>query len=82
MTTINELFETRNNLFEIAAILYGEDFVFNEDFWGSQTDKDLQDVYEKLDIFGYEEKEPTPQMVEDAKKIMGMVERKRNSKNY
>lgn len=77
---INELLETREHLFEIASILYGDDFVFNENFWGSQTDKDLQEVYEKLDIFGYEHDEPTEQMMEDAKKIIDLVDKQRNSK--
>lgn len=80
MTIIQELLETRDNLFEIASVLYGDDFVFNENFWGSQTDKDLQKVYEQLDIFGHEHNEPTPKMIEEAKKIMSMVENKRNSK--
>ena len=77
---ITELLETRDHLFEIAAILYGDDFVFNEKFWGSQTDKELQEIYEQLDIFGHEHDEPTDEMIEDAKKIIKMVEKQRNSK--
>ena len=77
---IQELLEKRDDLFEIASVLYGDDFVFNEDFWGSQTDRDLQEVYEKLDLFGHEDNEPTEEMIEAAKLIEKMVTNKRNSK--
>jgi hypothetical protein len=31
---IDELLEERDNLFEIASVLYGDIFVTNESFWG------------------------------------------------
>ena len=77
---IKELLQTRDHLFDIAAILYGDDFILNEKFWGSQTDKDLQDVHDKLDLYGYQDDEPTQEMIEDAKKIIKMVEKQRKSK--
>ena len=35
---IDELLEERDNLFEIASVLYGDMFVTNESFWGSPTE--------------------------------------------
>lgn len=78
---IYELLEKKDNLFEIASILYGEMFVSDEKFWGSPTDIQLQDVYEKLEFYGYIEVEPTDEMIEAAKILEEIVVKGRNSKN-
>jgi hypothetical protein len=40
---IDELLEERDNLFEIASVLYGDMFVTNESFWGSPTELQLKE---------------------------------------
>ena len=61
---IEELLEERENLFEIASILYGDMFITEDKFWGSPTELQLQRVYDKLDLFGHEDEEPTDEMIE------------------
>lgn len=78
---IQELLEERDNLFEIASILYGDMFITEDKFWGSPTDTQLQDVYEKLEFYGYIEEEPTDEMIEAAKILEKTVEKGRNKKN-
>jgi len=77
---IKELLEERDNLFEIASVLYGDMFVTEEKFWGSPTDLQLQRVYEKLDLFGHQDDEPTNEMIEEAKTIKKIADKGRNSK--
>ena len=78
---IDELLEERDNLFEIASVLYGDIFVTNESFWGSPTELQLQRVYEILDLFGHQDDEPTDEMIEAAEIIKKMVDKGRNNKN-
>ena len=66
---IEELLEKREDLFEIAALLYGDSFVTCKDFWGSPTERHLQEVYEELYNLGYKFPEPTEEQLDDAKKI-------------
>jgi hypothetical protein len=66
---IEELLEKREDLFEIAALLYGDRFISNQAFWGSPTERDLQKIYEQLYGLGYEFPEPSPEQIEEAKKI-------------
>lgn len=75
---IDELLEERDNLFEIASVLYGDMFVTNESFWGSPTELQLQRVYDKLDLFGHEDEEPTDEMIEAAKILEKIIEKGRN----
>jgi hypothetical protein len=77
---IQELLEKRDNLFEIAAVLYGDMFIAEPDFWDSPTERDLKEVYEKLDLFGYEDKEPTNDMIQAAEVVKKIADKKRNSK--
>ena len=60
---IDELLEERDHLFEIATVLYGDMFVTDESFWGSPTELQLQRVYERLDLFGHQDEEPTDEMI-------------------
>ena len=78
---IDELLEERDNLFEIASVLYGDIFVTNESFWGSPTELQLQRVYERLDLFGHQDDEPTDEMNEAAEIIKKMVDKGKNNKN-
>ena len=77
---IEELLEERENLFEIASILYGDMFITEDKFWGSPTELQLQRVYERLDLFGHQDDEPTDEMIEAAEIIKKMVDKGRNNK--
>lgn len=66
---IEELLEKRQDLFDIAALLYGDSFVTCKDFWGSPTERHLNEVYEQLYSLGYKFPEPTKEQLDDAKKI-------------
>ena len=52
---INELLEKREILGDIAAELYGDLWITNEKFWGSPTERDLQEVNQQLINLGWEE---------------------------
>ena len=77
---IEKLLEERENLFEIASILYGDMFITEDKFWGSPTELQLQRVYDKLDLFGHEDEEPTDEMIEAAKILEKMIEKGKNKK--
>lgn len=66
---IEELLEKREDLFEIAALLYGDSFITNQDFWGSPTERHLQELYAEVHDLGYQFPEPSPEQIEQAKKI-------------
>ena len=63
---IEELLEKREDLFEIAALLYGDSFVTCKDFWGSPTERHLQEVYEELYNLGYKFPEPSEEQKDAA----------------
>jgi hypothetical protein len=77
---IEELLEERDNLFEIASVLYGDMFVTNESFWGSPTELQLKRVYDRLDLFGHKDEEPTDEMIEAAELVKKIADKGRNSK--
>jgi hypothetical protein len=56
-------------------------FVTNESFWGSPTELHLKSVYDRLDLFGHQDDEPTDEMIEAAEIIKKMVDKGRNNKN-
>jgi hypothetical protein len=66
---IKELLEKREDLFEIAALLYGDSFVTCKDFWGSPTERHLNEVYEQLYNLGHKFPEPSEKQLDEAKKI-------------
>jgi hypothetical protein len=66
---IEELLAKRQDLFDIAALLYGDAFVTCKDFWGSPTERHLQELYEELYTLGHRFPEPTEEQLDDAKKI-------------
>jgi hypothetical protein len=65
---IKELMEKQILLGEIAAELYGDLWIMNEKFWGSPTERELQEVTMGLMNLGYTV-EPTPEQEEAAKII-------------
>ena len=62
MTRIEELLEKRDMLVEVAALMFGDMYVTNEEFWKSDTEKELFDIEAELDELGYEEEGITPEM--------------------
>ena len=59
--TIQELLEQKNTLCEIASVLYGDNYILQDEFWNSPTEQEIKSVWEQLDLLGYEE-EVTPEM--------------------
>lgn len=53
--SIQELLEKRNTLGDIASVLYGNDYIFQKEFWGSPTELEIKEIYEQLEDLGYEE---------------------------
>ena len=66
---IEELLERRQDLFDIAALLYGDSFITCKEFWGSPTERDLAEVYEQLYKQGYKFPDPSKEQLDEAKKI-------------
>ena len=62
MNRIEELLEKRDMLVEVAALMFGDMYVINEEFWKSDTEKELFDIEAELDELGYEEEGITPEM--------------------
>ena len=62
MNRIEELLEKRQMLVEVAALMFGDMYVINEEFWKSDTEKELFDIEAELDDLGYEEEGITPEM--------------------
>jgi hypothetical protein len=50
---INELLEKREILGDIAVELYGEFWITEEEFWGSSTERELNEVSEQLTELGW-----------------------------
>jgi len=59
--TIQGLLEQKNTLCEIASVLYGDNYILQDEFWNSPTEQEIKSVWEQLDLLGYEEK-VTPEM--------------------
>lgn len=62
MTRIEELLEKRSILVEMASVMYGDMYVMNENFWKSQTEKEMFEIEEELMDLGHEEEGITPEM--------------------
>ena len=56
-------------LFETAEALYGEMFLTEDKFWGSVTDRQLQDNTIQLETLGHQFEEPSEEMMEAAKEL-------------
>jgi hypothetical protein len=66
MNRIEELLEQRSVLVEMAAVMYGDMYVTNENFWKSSIEKDMYMIEEELMNLGHEEEGITPEMEEAA----------------
>ena len=66
MNRIEELLEQRSVLVEMAAVMYGDMYVTNENFWKSSIEKDMYMIEEELMDLGHEEEGITPEMEEAA----------------
>jgi hypothetical protein len=53
---INELLEKFNLLTDIAVELYGDEWVMNEKFWGSVTEKEMSITMTRLADLNYKSK--------------------------
>jgi len=53
--SIQELLDKQITLHDIASVLYGEDYIFQKQFWGSPTELEMKEIYEQLEDLGYEE---------------------------
>jgi len=53
--SIQELIEHKDSLCEIAAVLYGDNYILHKEFWNSPTERELFQVWKQLDLLGYEE---------------------------
>jgi hypothetical protein len=50
---IERLLEQRDILADIAEIQYGEDWITNQEFWGSTTELQMQEVEASLHNLGW-----------------------------
>jgi len=58
---IQELLEQKTTLCEIAQVLYGDNYILQEEFWNSPTEQEIKSVWQQLDLLGYQE-EISPEM--------------------
>jgi hypothetical protein len=73
MNRIEELLEQRSVLVEMAAVMYGEMYVTNENFWKSSIEQDMYKVEEELDNLGHVEEGITPEMEMAARIIFDLL---------
>ena len=66
---IERLLEIREMLFETAEALYGEMFLMEDKFWGSVTDRQLQENTIQLETLGHQFEQPTEEQLEAAKEL-------------
>jgi hypothetical protein len=62
MTRIEELLEERHALVQTAALLYGDMYVTNDQFWKSSIEKDMFEIESELEDLGHVEEGITPEM--------------------
>ena len=61
---ILELLKRRDELSDIAMIMYGDIYVSHEDFWNSPLENEMREVEESLHNLGWQSDEPTNEMLE------------------
>ena len=66
---IDRLLEIRELLFEAAVTLYGDLFITEDEFWGSVTDRQLQENTIQLENLGHQFDELSEEQVEAAKEL-------------
>ena len=60
---ISDLLKRRDELSDIAIIMYGDWYICHEDFWGSPLENEMAEVEESLHNLGWEEKQ-SPSVIE------------------
>jgi hypothetical protein len=61
---ISELLERRDELSDLASIMYGELYVSHEDFWGSPLENEMSEVELSLFEMGWEPEDLSPEVYE------------------
>ena len=62
MSRIEELLEQRQALVETAALIYGDMYIIDDNFWKSSIEEDMYEIESELMDLGYEEPEVSPEM--------------------
>jgi hypothetical protein len=70
---IDQLLEKFDTLTDIAVELYGEGWVAEDQFWGSPTELEMQNVQESLLNLGYKFDEPSEAQIEAAIQIVSKL---------
>ena len=73
MNRIEELLEQRSVLVEMAAVMYGDMYVTNENFWKSSIEQDMYVIEDELDNLGHVEEGITPEMELAARIIFDLL---------
>ena len=66
---INELLEKFDLLTDIAIELYGDEWVSNDSFWNSPTEREMNETVCSLDNLGYVWPDPTEEQLDKAIEI-------------
>jgi hypothetical protein len=61
---INDLLKQRDELSDLASIMYGELYVSHEDFWGSPLENEMSEVELSLFEMGWEPEDLSPEVYE------------------
>ncbi len=61
---ISELLERRDELSDLAMIMYGELYISHEDFWGSPLENEMSEVELSLLELGWEPEDLSPEVYE------------------
>ena len=61
---ISQLLKRRDELSDIAMIMYGDLYVCHEDFWGSPLENEMNEVEESLFNLGWEPEDLSPSVYE------------------
>ena len=61
---ISQLLKRRDELSDIAMIMYGDLSVCHEDFWGSPLENEMNEVEESLFNLGWEPEDLSPSVYE------------------
>ena len=61
---ISLLLKRRDELSDIAMIMYGDLYICHEDFWGSPLENEMNEVEESLFNLGWEPEDLSPSVYE------------------
>lgn len=63
---ISQLLKRRDELSDIATIMYGELYICHEDFWGSPLENEMNEVEGSLFNLGWEPEDLSPSVIESS----------------